>query len=70
MSDNKKQISIRKFSRRLPGGLFSSGSKESFLDSRSVTHALNVIKDAAVEQHTKDNLQILIDQIYESHLTY
>lgn len=65
-----KTISLRVMQRTLPGGLFERNKTETFLDSRSIMQALHVIKDAAVEEHTKGNIQLLLDQIYESHLTY
>lgn len=53
-----------------PGGLFSQPSTKSWrmLDSRELLRSLHNIKDKAVEEHTKNNIQILIDQIYEMEL--
>jgi hypothetical protein len=38
------------------------------LDSRELLRSLHLIKDAAVEKHTKNNIQILIDQVYDGNL--
>lgn len=38
------------------------------LDSRELLRSLHLIKDAAVEEHTKNNIQILIDQVYDGNL--
>lgn len=39
--------------------------KESFLDSRSVVVALYSIKENAKEEHTRNNIQTMIDAIME-----
>lgn len=39
--------------------------KKSYLTSNSVLKALGTIRDSAHEEHTKNNVQILIDQIIE-----
>lgn len=70
-----KKNSIGTKSRRVgyrdPGGLFRPPYTSSWhvLDSRELIRSLHVIKDSAVEPHTKNNIQILIDQIYDQDLT-
>lgn len=51
---------------RVPPGLFHAGREKKWkvLDSRELLRSLHNIKDKAVEEHTRNNLQILIDQIY------
>lgn len=39
--------------------------KETFLDSMTLLASLYSIKEAAVEPHTRNNLQLLIDAILE-----
>lgn len=52
----------------LPQGLFAPTKRFKFLDSTELLRSLHVIKDSAVEKHTKENLDILINQIYEANL--
>ena len=65
---NKKDISTvaRTVGVKTPGGLFTPGRTHSWtvLDSRELLWTLNNIKDKAVEEHTRNNLQALIDQIH------
>lgn len=51
---------------KIPGGLFTPGRTHSWtvLDSRELLWTLHNIKDKAVEEHTRNNLQSLIDQIH------
>ncbi len=51
---------------RIPATLFRAGQKKKWtvLDSRELLRSLHNIKDKAVEEHTRNNLQTLIDQIY------
>jgi len=51
----------------VPKGAFGK-KRFKMINSRELLRSLHVIKDNAVEEHTKNNLQILIDQIYESDL--
>lgn len=39
--------------------------QETFLDSKTLLASLYTIKEAAVEEHTRNNLQLLIDAILE-----
>lgn len=39
--------------------------KETFLDSKTLLATLYSIKEAAIEKHTRDNIQLLIDSILE-----
>lgn len=71
-AETKKDIGTvaRTVGVRLPGGLFTPPSKHAWkvLDSRELLRSLHNIKDKTVEEHTKTNLQILIDQIYGMEL--
>lgn len=51
---------------RLPATLFRAGKERKWtvLSSRELLRSLHNIKDKAVEEHTRNNLQTLIDQIY------
>lgn len=53
----------------LPGGLFTAPTKQTkewkVLDTRTLVKTLRVIQDGSTEQHVKNNLQTLIDQIYD-----
>lgn len=51
-------------------GSVLAGNRKQYrmLDSRELLRSLHLIKDKATEEHTKDNLQILIDQIYDGDL--
>lgn len=51
---------------KVRGGFFTQPSKHSWrvLDSRELLRSLHNIKDKVVEEHTQNNLQVLIDQIY------
>jgi hypothetical protein len=61
----------RKVGYRDTGGMFRPPHTSSWtvLDSRELIRSLHIIKDAAVEPHTKNNIQILIDQIDDQELT-
>lgn len=54
-----------------PGGLFRPQHRKTWrvLDSRELLRSLHNIKDMAKEEHTKNNLQTLIDQIDNQGLT-
>lgn len=49
------------------GGIFRPPSKKSkewrVIGTKDLLHSLHLIKDTSHEDHTKNNLQILIDQI-------
>lgn len=55
----------RRIGVNISGGLFSPPRRHSWkvLDSRELLWTLRNIKDKAVEEHTRNNLQVLIDQI-------
>lgn len=52
----------------VPQGLFVPRKRFKMLDSKELLRSLYVIRDSAVEQHTKDNLDVLINQIYKANL--
>jgi hypothetical protein len=56
----------------LPGGLFRPAQKQSkswtVLDSRTLVKTLRVIQDGSSEEHVKNNIQTLIDQVYDARL--
>lgn len=43
--------------------------KESYIRSRPLIVSLYTIRDAATEEHTRNNIQILIDQIVQVNPT-
>lgn len=55
---------------KVPGTLFTAPRTHSWrvLDSRELLRSLHNIKDKAVEEHTRNNLQALIDQVYGMEL--
>lgn len=60
----------RKVGVNIPGGLFTPPRTHSWkvLDSRALLQSLHNIRDKAVEEHTRNNLQTLIDQVYGMEL--
>jgi hypothetical protein len=56
------------------GGLFSAPRRVSrtrkVLDSTELVHSLYVIKEESSQQHVKNNIQTLIDQIRDQDLDY
>lgn len=54
----------------VPGTLLRAPSRHAWkvLDSRELLRSLHNIKDKAVEEHTRNNLQALIDQVYGMEL--
>lgn len=52
-----------------PGGLFTAPQKQTkkwkVLDTRTLVKTLRVIQEGATEVHVKNNLQALIDQVYD-----
>lgn len=71
-AETKKDIGTvaRTVGVRVSGGLFTPPRRHAWkvLDSRELLWTLHNIKDKAVEEHTKNNLQILIDQIHGMEL--
>lgn len=67
-TEPKRDIGTRTYTigYNIPPTLFRVGQKKKWnvLDSRELLRSLHNIKDKAVEEHTRNNLQILIDQIY------
>lgn len=53
------------------GGSFLNPSNRTnkVINSTTLLQSLHTIKDSTVEEHTKANLQVLIDQIYDARLT-
>ena len=53
----------------VPGGLFTAPQKQTktwrVLNTRTLVKTLRVIQDGATEVHVKNNLQKLIDQVYD-----
>jgi len=55
----------------IPAGVFRPGQKKSrswkVLDTKDLLHSLHCIKDNSQEDHTKNNIKVLIDQIESAH---
>lgn len=59
--ESRKTISVRSVT-LTSNGLFSS-RRYHFIDTVSLVDSLHVIKGCAVEEHTKNNIQTLINQL-------
>lgn len=65
----KPQVAVKTMSITQPGGMFTPARRYTVLHAATIMNSLHAIKDLANEEHTRENLQKLIDMISDANTT-
>lgn len=69
MEQAKTTIAVNTVIVTTGGGLFSPPNRYTFLRTATLIDSLHAIKSLSYEEHTKSNIQKLIDMILSAHTT-